>query len=233
MDHEARTREQTAVAELGRYALDERSLQDIFDKTAELVARALQVPFCTVNELLPGGARLSVRAGVGWREGTVGPAEVDNWRGKSPRRRSPDRRGTTAHRRRPGGLRGNAPCLEPAAGHPRRRAARSAWSSTATASASAPCARSRPSRDRFGRQDALFLQTVADLLSAVIESERHKAASREVQARYERIAANTPGMVYQAIRHPDGTGCATSPSSARAAGSSTAWNRRNSAPGRS
>ena len=62
-----------------------------------------------------------------------------------------------------------------------------------------------PEPDRFGPQDALFLQTVGDLLSAVIESERHKAASREVQARYERIAAYTPGMVYQAVRHADGT----------------------------
>ena len=62
-----------------------------------------------------------------------------------------------------------------------------------------------PEPDRFDPHDAVFLQTVADLLSAVIESERHKAASREMQARYERIAANTPGMVYQSIRHADGT----------------------------
>ena len=202
--HEARTREQTAVAELGRYALDERGLQEIFDKTAELVARALQVPFCTVNEMLPGGARLLVRAGVGWQEGIVGRTEVNNWRRDLPPPIGP------AAVEEPlivADLRGSASwkgVLEPAAGWPGPVSAISVVVHCDGERFGTLCALS-PERDRFGRQDALFLQMVADLLSAVIESERHKAASREVQVRYERIAANTPGMVYQAIRHLDGS----------------------------
>ena len=35
----------------------------------------------------------------------------------------------------------------------------------------------------------------------MIESRRHQTASREVEARYQRIASYTPGMVYQSIRH--------------------------------
>ena len=49
----------------------------------------------------------------------------------------------------------------------------------------------------FSPQDVTFLQTVADLLSTLIESKRQEAVSREVEARYQRIVANIPGMVYQ------------------------------------
>ncbi len=204
LEHEARTREQTAVAELGRYALDERGLPDILDKAVELVARALQVPFCTVTELLPGGAKLRVRAGVGWREGVVRGAEVDNWRRKQP---GADEPATVEKPLIVADLETllGRPYLLPTAeglGHP--RSAISVVVHCDGQRFGTLCALS-PELDRFGPQDAVFLQTAADLLSAVIESERHKAASREVQARYERIAANTPGMVYQSIRHADGT----------------------------
>ncbi len=205
LEHEARTREQTAVAELGRYALDERSLQDIFDKTVELVARALQVPFCHLTELLPGGVEMLVKAAVGWREGTAGHDRVPDWRCDSPGCSELgakkellliDDLATTDL---------EPEHLEPADGQPPPRSAISVVIHCDGRRYGSLCALS-PRPGRFDRQDALFLQTVADLLSAVIESERHKAASREVQARYERIAAYTPGMVYQAIRHMDGTG---------------------------
>ncbi len=199
-----RTREQTAVAELGRYALDERSLQDILDKTAELVARALRVPFCTVTELLQGGAKRWVRAGVGWRAGVVPDAEMDQWHTKLPEA------GRPATIEKPLILADletalGRPSLLPAAkGLGRPRSSISVIIHCDGQRFGTLCALS-PEPGRFGEPDALFLQTVADLLSAIIESERHKAASREVQTRYERIAANSPGMVYQAIRHADGT----------------------------
>ena len=204
LEHEARTREQTAVAELGRYALDERCLQDILDRTAELVARALQVPFCTVTELLPGDTKLCIRAGVGWREGVVRGAEVDNWRRKLPEAGQP------ATVEKPLILSdletalGRPYLLPTANGLEKPRSSISVVVHCDGQRFGTLCALS-PELGRFGEQDALFLQTVADLLSAVIESERHKAASREVQTRYERIAANNPGMVYQAIRHTDGS----------------------------
>ena len=204
-EHEARIREQTAVAALGRYALDERSLQDIFDKTAELVAQALRVPFCTVTERLPDQAKLLVRAGIGWRADAVGHAEVADWRRDLPG--WPDA-GTVKEVIIVDDLQaleGTESQLPPAEGNPEPRSAISVVVHCAGRRYGSLCALS-PEPGRFGQQDALFLQTVADLLSAVIESERHKAASRQVQARYERIAAYTPGMVYQAIRRADGTG---------------------------
>ena len=80
LEHQARTRQQTAIAELGRFALGEPALPAIFDKAAELVARALEVTLTTVTEKTPDGARLLIRAGTGWTEGIVGHALVENWR---------------------------------------------------------------------------------------------------------------------------------------------------------
>ena len=205
LEHEARNREQSAIAELGRYALDDRSLQDIFDKATALVAQALQVPFCTVTERLPGDVKLRVSAGVGWREGVVRGAEVDNWRTKLPGASKP---ATVEEPLIVTDLEtslGRGYLLPAADGLGTPRSAVSVVVHCDGERFGTLCALS-PELGRFGPQDALFLQTVADLLSAVIESERHKAASREVQTRYERIAANTPGMVFQAIRHADGTG---------------------------
>ena len=206
MEHRARTREQTAVAELGRYALDDRSLHDIFERTVTLVAHALQVPYCNVNELLPGpGAPLLVRAAVGWSEGTAGHARVLDWRQGPPESTDPSSAPELIIVDDLATYSADLLTLRPPDGQPEPRSVVSVvlycdGRRYGSLSALSPVA------GRFDRQDALFLQTVADLLSAVIESEQHKAASREVQARYERIAANTPGMVYQAVRRVDGTG---------------------------
>ena len=66
------------------------------------------------------------------------------------------------------------------------------------------CALSAAPRD-FDVQDVTFLQTVADLLSTLIESKRQEEVSREAEARYQRIVANLPGVVYQYRLRPDGT----------------------------
>ena len=59
LEYVARVRQQTAVAELGRYALQGPDLPAIFDKTVELVARALEVPFSRITEVMPGGEHWS------------------------------------------------------------------------------------------------------------------------------------------------------------------------------
>ena len=61
----------------------------IFDKTVELVTRALEVPFSTVTEVLPGGEQLLLRAACGWREQIVGQ-RVQSWRSKMPNARWDD-----------------------------------------------------------------------------------------------------------------------------------------------
>ncbi len=73
---QARARQQAAVAELGRRALEMADLGRVMGEAVSLVARVLDVEYCKVLELLPGGEQLRLVAGVGWREGLVGEATV-------------------------------------------------------------------------------------------------------------------------------------------------------------
>lgn len=72
----ARDAQQAAVAELGRVALAERTLQRVFEHAVEQVSKVLKVEYTKVLELLPGGEQLLLRAGVGWQAGLVGQATV-------------------------------------------------------------------------------------------------------------------------------------------------------------
>jgi GAF domain-containing protein len=60
-------RRQTAVAALGQRALVGGQLREVLSEAVELVARTLDVPYAKVLELMPGGERLRLLAGVGWR----------------------------------------------------------------------------------------------------------------------------------------------------------------------
>jgi PAS domain S-box-containing protein len=73
-----RARQQQAVANLGEYALRERDLQKLLDYAAAMSAGTLEVEYCNVLELLPGGDRMFLRAGVGWSAGLVGEAVIDS-----------------------------------------------------------------------------------------------------------------------------------------------------------
>ena len=67
---------QSAIAELGQRALRTESTAGLLDEAVGVVAKNLDVDFCNVLELLPGGEELLLRAGVGWKEGMVGHATV-------------------------------------------------------------------------------------------------------------------------------------------------------------
>ncbi len=70
-------RQQTAVARLGQLAVGcSFALDELFDSAVRTIADTLDVKFCKVLELLPGGEELRLRAGVGWQEGLVGSATV-------------------------------------------------------------------------------------------------------------------------------------------------------------
>ncbi|MBI2466954.1 MAG: GAF domain-containing protein [Candidatus Rokubacteria bacterium] len=71
-----RARQQAAVAELGRRALEAVDPDTLMTEAVALVAGALDVEYSMVLELLPGGTALRLRAGVGWRDGCVGHATV-------------------------------------------------------------------------------------------------------------------------------------------------------------
>ncbi|MBV8102924.1 MAG: PAS domain S-box protein [Verrucomicrobia bacterium] len=67
---ENRARQQSAVAELSRRALEGRDLTSVLDDAVLLVTKVLDVEFCKILELAENA--LSLRAGVGWKEGSVG-----------------------------------------------------------------------------------------------------------------------------------------------------------------
>lgn len=72
-----RVRQQAVVAELGQLALSGPTLETLMDAAVGAVAEALEVEYVKVLELLPGGNRLLLRSGIGWRNGLVGRATVE------------------------------------------------------------------------------------------------------------------------------------------------------------
>jgi PAS domain S-box-containing protein len=72
----ARIRQQEAVAYLGQLALLDIELPDLMIEIVNLVARTLNVEFCKILELQPDGNSLLLKAGVGWKEGAVGRARI-------------------------------------------------------------------------------------------------------------------------------------------------------------
>jgi signal transduction histidine kinase len=90
---QAHTRQQQAVAALGEYALATPDLGAVMDEAVVVIARTLDVEYCKVLELLPGGEALWLRAGVGWAKGLVGrtmvPSGADSQAGYTLRVETP------------------------------------------------------------------------------------------------------------------------------------------------
>jgi PAS domain S-box-containing protein len=78
---ESRLGQQAAVAKLGLKALEDGDLGPLMDEAVTLVCRTLEVDYAKVDELLPGGQRLLVRAGAGLRDGVVGSCTMPTGRG--------------------------------------------------------------------------------------------------------------------------------------------------------
>src|SRR5215207_5880285 len=64
-------RQQSAVAALGRFALEEQDLEAVMDRVAETVASTLELDLSEVLETTPRGTALRLVAGTGWSEGQV------------------------------------------------------------------------------------------------------------------------------------------------------------------
>ena len=73
----ARARQQAALAALGQQALAGDDVVALMNETAAAAVDALGVAYCAVWERTPDGRTLLLRAGVGWKEGTVGRATVE------------------------------------------------------------------------------------------------------------------------------------------------------------
>ncbi len=72
-----RVRQQAAVAELGQCALSGMRLTVLMDTVVEYVTQVLEVEYCKILELLADGKTMTLCAGVGWKEGLVGRVTVD------------------------------------------------------------------------------------------------------------------------------------------------------------
>ena len=68
--------QQAGVAKLGQRALAGIDLDELCDQAVRLAAEGLQVDYTKVLELHPDGENLFLRAGVGWKEGSVGKITV-------------------------------------------------------------------------------------------------------------------------------------------------------------
>src|SRR5438045_9056086 len=67
-----RSFQQTVVSALGQFALVKPDFSALLNQAVMLVAQTLEVEYCDILELQPGGAFMLLRAGVGWQEGAVG-----------------------------------------------------------------------------------------------------------------------------------------------------------------
>ncbi len=70
-----RAHQQTVVAALGQFALTNNDLEALINQAVIQVGHALEVQYCGFFELMPDGMLL-LRAGVGWKPGSVGTATV-------------------------------------------------------------------------------------------------------------------------------------------------------------
>ncbi len=77
-----RSFQQTVVSALGQFALVSNDFGALLNQSVMLVAQTLEMEYCGVLELRSQSNELVLRAGTGWREGSVGqpggPAEVSN-----------------------------------------------------------------------------------------------------------------------------------------------------------
>ncbi|ODS34144.1 MAG: two-component sensor kinase [Candidatus Scalindua rubra] len=72
--------QQEEIIKIGRRALKGIGISTLFDEVVSIVARTLDVEFCKILELMPDGKAFLLRAGVGWKEGYVGHATVGTGR---------------------------------------------------------------------------------------------------------------------------------------------------------
>ncbi len=72
----SRAFQQTVVAALGQFALMSNDIAALLNQAVMEVAQTLEVEFCHLLELQPGGKFLLLRAGMGWKDGQVGKVVI-------------------------------------------------------------------------------------------------------------------------------------------------------------
>ena len=72
---ETRARQQNAIAQVSQRALEGRDLAALQEDAVKLIPQILEVEYCSLLELLLDDKTLLLRAGSGWKEGYVGHAK--------------------------------------------------------------------------------------------------------------------------------------------------------------
>jgi PAS domain S-box-containing protein len=175
----ARARQQETIAQLGQRALSGVDVDTLMEEATRSVARTLDVDLCQLLQPAPDGRSLVLRHGIGWRPGYVGvtavPADATSVAGltlqssdpvilEAPR--GPDSFSGIPHLQAHGAVSG----LSVAIRGPERVAGVLSVHAT------------RPRT--FTRDEAAFLQTIANLLASVVERHAFEAALRESEARF-------------------------------------------------
>jgi PAS domain S-box-containing protein len=71
-----RADQQQVCSDLGLMALKNTNLQDLFDKTTQMVAKTLNNEYCKIVEFIPDEDSFLLKSGVGWKKGHVGKTKV-------------------------------------------------------------------------------------------------------------------------------------------------------------
>jgi signal transduction histidine kinase/HAMP domain-containing protein len=68
--------QQTVVSAIGQFAMVSSDISALLDQAVMLAAQNLEVEYCHILELAPGGNAFSLRAGVGWKNGAADKATI-------------------------------------------------------------------------------------------------------------------------------------------------------------
>ena len=198
-----RVRQQETVARLGASALSGMGPDELFQQAVSLVSETLGVEFSRVHEHLPEQGIFITRAALGHAPDSVGktirqedcqfvfgymlktggPVIIDDLDTEARFEVSDDTRAS--------GVKSGIWVLigRDGTGLPRFGTLEV----------------STKERRHFTAEDVHFVQTAANVLAAAVARRRNEDALRVVEARYQRIAANTPGMVFQSVQKPEGS----------------------------
>ncbi|MEA2362516.1 MAG: hypothetical protein QOD71_1661 [Thermoleophilaceae bacterium] len=187
------------MAELGQRALAGVDLDELIAGAADLAARELGTEHVSLLELTADGLGLVVRGGHGFPDGVVGGvlgAGTDQLPGYALHADGPviiddfaaeTRFGPSALQRDLGAVSAMA---APIGARGRQFGVIEALS---------------PTTQRFSRDDAHFLQAVANVIGAAAERARHEEEVRDSEARFRELADTTPALMWMTDAEGDVT----------------------------
>ncbi|MEL6458915.1 MAG: PAS domain-containing protein [Cyanobacteria bacterium J06621_15] len=187
---EVHASQQSLVAELSQAALARMDLSSLMHQAVTTIAQCLDVEYCKILELLPGGNKFLLRSGIGWHFGLVGTATVN------------------AERNSQAGY--AISCEEPVIVNDLTKENRFQGSqlliehNVVSGLSVIIHGKDRPfgvlgahttKKRRFNRDDIFFLQAIANVLATAIERQSMEDALRESEERWQlAIRGNNDGI---------------------------------------